>query len=141
MNDSRQVLIVDDDPKNISRIEQALAALGCKSDSAGDGEQALATMSRLSGPHGFPGIVITDMKMPVMDGRSFHAQLKARDAKMAARMIFATGDTVSEDARAFLDSTGNPVVGKPFRLEEMEDVIEQLFGPETAAPATPAEDA
>jgi two-component system NtrC family sensor kinase len=134
----KRILVVDDEQTVLDLLADLLSSRGHSVETAVNGKEALDLL--IDRPEEFD-LVITDMKMPVMDGRSFHAQLKARDAKMAARMIFATGDTVSEDARAFLDSTGNPVVSKPFRLEEMEDVIEQLFGPEGGEPATPAIDA
>ncbi len=134
----KRILVVDDEQTVLDLLADLLSSRGHSVETAGNGQEALDLLT--DRPEEFD-LVITDMKMPVMDGRSFHARLKARDAEMATRMIFATGDTVSEEARAFLDSTGNPVVSKPFRLEEMEDVIEQLFGPEAGESATPLKDA
>jgi len=95
MIDQGRILIVDDDPANISRIEQALEAIGCQSVSAPDGAQALAALSRLSGPHGFPGVVITDMKMPVMDGLELLERARAIDGDLPVILITAYGDVAS----------------------------------------------
>jgi CheY-like chemotaxis protein len=75
--------------------------------------------------------------MPVMGGQEFYRAIRELDQKMAGRLIFATGDTVSEDVRKFLDGTGNPVVSKPFRLEEMDEVIESLFSGDQRLGNTP----
>ena len=47
---------------------------------------------------------------------------------VAARIVFATGDTVSEDVRSFLDTTGNHYISKPFQLDEVDRVIEAILG-------------
>lgn len=95
MTDIDRVLIVDDDPKNIARIEQALARVECETDAAGDGEQALAALARGSGAHGYPGIVITDMKMPVMDGMELLERALGDDDDLPVIMITAYGDVTS----------------------------------------------
>ena len=38
---------------------------------------------------------------------------------MANRVVFVTGDTVSSKTRDFIAQTGNPVVTKPFTLEDL----------------------
>jgi two-component system C4-dicarboxylate transport response regulator DctD len=115
MSESDYVLIVDDDPKNISRIEQALAAVGCITVSAGNGEQALTEMSRLSGPHGFPGIVITDMKMPVMDGLEFLGRARAIDGDLPVILISAYGEVAS--AVQAMKNGAYDFIERPFEAE------------------------
>lgn len=92
MSESDLILIVDDDPQNISRIEQALASLACRSATASDGRQALAELANLSGPHGFPGIVITDWRMPVMDGNELLKRIRADDGDLPVILISAYGE-------------------------------------------------
>lgn len=92
MSESDLILIVDDDPQNISRIEQALASLACRSATASDGRQALAELANLSGPHGFPGIVITDWRMPVMDGNELLKRIRAADGDLPVILISAYGE-------------------------------------------------
>jgi two-component system C4-dicarboxylate transport response regulator DctD len=115
MSDSGHILIVDDDPKNIARIEQALAAIDCETVSAGDGEQALAAMARLSGPQGYPGIVITDMKMPVMDGLDFLERARAIDSDLPVILISAYGD-VSSAVQAMKNGAYD-FIERPFETE------------------------
>jgi two-component system C4-dicarboxylate transport response regulator DctD len=115
MSDQGRILIVDDDPRNISRIEQALEAIGRESVSACDEAQALAALSRLSGPHGFPGAVITDMKMPVMDGLEFLERARAIDGDLPVIVITAYGDVAS--AVKAMKNGAYDFIERPFEAE------------------------
>ena len=72
-------------------------------------------------------VVITDMKMPGMDGASFYREVELRDPMLARRIIFITGDTVSPDTRAFLQLVPNPVLSKPFKIGPLRDAIEGVL--------------
>ena len=72
-------------------------------------------------------VIITDMKMPGMDGASFYRQVRQRDPQQARRIIFITGDTVSPDTRAFLQRVSNPVLAKPFKIGPLRDAIESVM--------------
>ncbi|MGE0059206.1 MAG: ATP-binding protein [Dehalococcoidia bacterium] len=73
-------------------------------------------------------VIITDMKMPGLDGASFYRQVRERDPEQARRIIFITGDTVSPDTRAFLQRVSNPVLSKPFKIGPLRDAIETVLG-------------
>ena len=89
MNQDHKILLVDDDAANLPRITQALQALEMSIEIAGNGMEALEVLARLAGPHGFPGIVITDLKMPVMDGLEFLARSLKIDADLPVILISA----------------------------------------------------
>jgi signal transduction histidine kinase/ActR/RegA family two-component response regulator len=74
-----------------------------------------------------PDVIITDMKMPGMDGATFFRELRARDAGLAGRIVFITGDTVSADTRAFLEGVPNPILSKPFKIGPLRDAMEQVL--------------
>jgi hypothetical protein len=42
-------------------------------------------------------------------------------------MIFSTGDTVNPTTQAFFQRTGNHYLSKPFRLEEVEDLVHKTL--------------
>lgn len=73
--------------------------------------------------------VITDMRTPGgVSGADVHAWIAANRRDLAARVIFVTGDTVEENTAAVLRRTGAPFVEKPFRVQQLIDVVEQVFG-------------
>ena len=92
MNQDHKILLVDDDAANFPRIAQALQELEVSIQSAGNGMEALDALARLAGPHGFPGIVITDLRMPVMDGLEFLVKSLKIDADLPVILISAYGE-------------------------------------------------
>jgi len=72
-------------------------------------------------------IVLTDMKMPGMDGADLYRSVRQRDPAQARRIIFITGDTVSPDTRAFLQRVSNPVLSKPFKIGPLREAIESVL--------------
>jgi two-component system C4-dicarboxylate transport response regulator DctD len=91
----RFVLLVDDDPENIARMRQALEPLGLTALAAANGEEALAVMRRNVGLGGFAGIVVSDLKMPVMDGLEFLGRARKEDAELQVILISAYGEISS----------------------------------------------
>jgi two-component system NtrC family sensor kinase len=80
-------------------------------------------------------LVISDFRMPVMNGEQFYHALAKINPDLAQRVIFLTGDVVNEETRKFLASTGNPHLDKPFQLTRLEAVIADLLAaPVPAAP-------
>jgi len=41
--------------------------------------------------------------------------------------VFVTGDTVSPETRSFFESTANRYLAKPFRIEEVREVVQQTL--------------
>lgn len=87
-----KVLVVDDDPGNIARLASVLEELKYPMLAAGGGHAALAEITRHSGPQGFPGIVVTDLKMPEMDGQQLLGRLRQIDGELPVIMVSAYGD-------------------------------------------------
>jgi two-component system NtrC family sensor kinase len=109
-----RILVVDDEHHILRYMRATLESWGHQVDVAADGADGLR--SALSGGH---DIIFTDVRMPGIGGREFYESLKAQAPQLAARVVFATGDTVADDTLSFLKSTGRPVLTKPFRLAEL----------------------
>jgi CheY-like chemotaxis protein len=76
-------------------------------------------------------LIISDFRMPVMNGEQFYHALARMNPGLARRVIFLTGDVVNEQTCEFLASTGNPHLDKPFQITRLESVIADVL----AAPA------
>ena len=87
-----QILLVDDDETNIARLEQALLPLEQVILTAGGGAAALEVMARQSDALGFPGIVVTDLKMPEMSGLDLLRLVVGRDSDVPVIIVSAYGE-------------------------------------------------
>ena len=92
------ILLVDDHVANLDALEAVLAPLGHRIIRAASGEQALAQLSRQEF-----GLVLLDVRMPVMDGFTVASLIKARPRSRRLPIIFMTaGDVDAADmARAY----------------------------------------
>ncbi len=119
---ARSILVVDDE-ESIQRLLGSLLEMdGHHVDTARNGEEALERIGRRR-----YDVVITDIKMPDMDGPSLYRRLQQLDAGLARRTVFITGDTVSPDTRRFLQDVPNPCLAKPFKVREVRDTIQALL--------------
>lgn len=118
----RRILVVDDE-ENIRKLLSGILSMdGHAVDTAKNGVQAL---ERLSG--GRYDLLITDIKMPEMDGQALYQRLREVDADLARRTVFITGDTVSPETRVFLQNVHNPCLSKPFRLRDIREAVERAL--------------
>ncbi len=68
-------------------------------------------------------LIISDIKMPEMDGKRFYAEIREKKPELISRLIFITGDTLNSETRAFLREIKGHHLKKPFSFDEITDVI------------------
>ena len=71
--------------------------------------------------------VILNLKMPGMSGPELYQRMQGISETLAGKAVFISGDTVSPDTREFVAKTGNPLITKPFNLEEMRQTVQNLW--------------
>lgn len=121
---SPPILVIEDEPAVMELMRSALERGGYATVAATSGAEAL----KLLADGKYLG-VITDMKTPGgVSGADVHAWIGAHRRELVSRVIFVTGDTVSEDTAAVLEHTGAPFVEKPFRVQQLIGVVEKVFG-------------
>jgi CheY-like chemotaxis protein len=111
-----RLLFVDDEPTLRSGMEAFGRLRGFTVVTASDGVEALARTRGES-----VDAVVCDLRMPGMDGYSFHDQLRAERPGLAARTVFVTGDVVSTETRETL--LRQPVLTKPFSFDRIEEAV------------------
>jgi len=124
----RTMLVVDDEPEVAAVIAEALERDGHKADVATNGAMAL----RMAGMRSYD-LVLSDTKMPVMDGEALFAELVRRDPTFRRRVIFLTGDVLSREKREFLEATGAPFLTKPCDLGDVRRLVHRVVA-QNAAP-------
>jgi PAS domain S-box-containing protein len=118
----RRILVIDDEATICDMVRDILQLDGHLVDTARNGQAGLVALKQER-----YDCVLADLKMPEVDGMTLHATLLERDPEAASRMIFMTGDMLSESSRAFLERTGNPYLAKPFSIQDLRSRIASIL--------------
>jgi two-component system NtrC family sensor kinase len=116
------VLLVEDELALASAVAEALNDAGLQVDHAGDGEEALGRVREKT-----YDLVICDLKMPRVDGKTLYRTTAAATPALARRFIFVTGDVADAEAEAFLEETGCRWLAKPFRLTDLLRTVREAL--------------
>ncbi len=114
----KQILVVDDEKYILDFFVEVFRMYPMRVDTAGDGRAAMEKMRVTD-----YDLIITDFRMPQMSGKELFAWVKENRPPLTQRIIFVTGDTVSPETRSFFEESGHRYLAKPFKIEEVKDVI------------------
>ncbi|MBT8768424.1 two-component response regulator AauR [Metapseudomonas boanensis] len=120
MTEPLSVLIVEDDPHVLLGCQQALDLEDIPSIGVGSAEEALKQVGE-----DFAGIVISDIRLPGMDGLTLLERLKARDRSLPVVLITGHGD-ISMAVQAMRDGAYD-FMEKPFSPERLVDVARRAL--------------
>ena len=129
-----QVLVVDDNATNRKAMSLHLKKLGYEYAIAKDGAEAVERVRE-----GNIGLVLMDLRMPVMDGIAATAEIRALQRRASDRKIPIVGLTASVvpgDERAFVEAGANAVLTKPIRPEVLERTVRDLLPPPASVDAS-----
>ena len=112
------ILVVDDERELAEVLVEALGREGHRVEIACNGADALRRLEQRR-----YDLVVSDTKMPVMDGMELYRELERRFPALSKRIIFVTGDVLDAEKRRFLESSGAPFLAKPFDLGEIRRVV------------------
>ncbi len=109
---NRVVLVVDDEAPILRVVTYVLQYLGCQTHTALDAETALEMLENLR-----PHLVITDVKLPGMDGVTLAQRIKKNPmlSSTPVLLISAYGEPPRNPADSFLS--------KPFDIDELENLV------------------
>jgi two-component system NtrC family response regulator len=114
------VLLVDDKPNNLEVLGALLAQEGYEVRVARSGEAALAEVRAV-----LPDAIITDLKMPKMDGLEFFRAVRAIDGDVPA--IFMTAFGTVESAVAAMKAGAYDYLTKPLDHEKLKLIVRRAF--------------
>jgi CheY-like chemotaxis protein len=117
----RRVLVVDDEDTVALTVAEMLRAVG----HAVDVETASTNvLNRLAVAR--YDVIISDVRMPTLDGPALWAAIRQRYPELGPRMIFVTGDLARSETRRFLADAGVETLAKPVRAGAIRDVVERV---------------
>mgnify|MGYP000220727581 CR=1 FL=1 len=118
---ARRALVIDDEPDVGEIIGTFLRGEGFRVDVVKSGIEALNRIARSD-----YDAIISDLRMPLLDGPRLFDHLQERFPKLVKRLGFVTGDTISESAQKFLRRAGCPHIEKPVTREDLRRIIAEL---------------
>ena len=89
---------------------------------AGSGNMALEMLKRRRFD-----VILSDIRMPGMDGPSFYRTLSDIRPEQIGGLAFITGDTLSPRVREFLDASERPYLEKPLTPRDVRELVDLLM--------------
>ena len=118
----KRILIVDDERDLAEVLGEALRRDGHQVDIASNGRDALGRLER----EPFD-LIVSDTKMPLMDGLELFQEIERRFSALGRRVIFVSGDVLDAEKRRAVELTGAPFLSKPFDLTEVRDTVRRTL--------------
>jgi len=118
---SGSILVIDDEPSIVRGLTRLLHHDGYRVTTASNGRDALAQLQGQC-----YDVILSDLRMPELDGRAFYALLRQHSPALGARVIFLTGVSDEAETQAFLAQCGQPWLRKPYPIAALRSAIQQI---------------
>jgi CheY-like chemotaxis protein len=118
-----RLLVVDDSSTNRELLRGLLEPIGFIVDEATGGDEAVEKVTSNQ-----PGIILMDLVMPGIDGAETTKMLRAGHQSNPLTIIGITASTFEDDKNRFLNSGIDAFIAKPFREQELYDVLGRYAG-------------
>ena len=118
------VLVVDDEPGIVALLKDFLEADGYRVVTAGNGAAALGRLEQNA-----VDLILTDIRMPELDGPGFYREVERQHPHLLGRIVFMTGNILTDDTADFFAATGAPCLRKPFLRDDVQRILSQVLAP------------
>ncbi|MGA2466186.1 MAG: response regulator [Thermodesulfobacteriota bacterium] len=118
--EGKPILIVDDEKNIRLTLSQALKILEVETDTAANGEEALAKLKEREF-----GLILLDLKMPGMDG--MEVLRRVREIRPDIRIIIITAYGTVESAVEAMKLGAVDFIQKPFSPEEIRELVSRVM--------------
>lgn len=114
------LLIVDDEKRFLDSLRLVLDGIH---DVVSESDATKALEVLRAGPRRFD-VVLCDLSMPALDGPTFYGHMK--DLGIADRFVLMTGGAYTPRAAEFLEESACPKIDKPFRVDELLSLLDDV---------------
>jgi CheY-like chemotaxis protein len=118
----RLILVVEDEGSLRELIANILLLDHHEVDTVRDGAEALYRIEQRA-----YDLIISDLQMPNLDGPGLYTALRKRFGEALPRVIFVTGHAEADKFVPFLAETGDPVLTKPFSVEDLRTLVQWVL--------------
>lgn len=132
MKQSRRILLVEDDLKDVELTINALSEYNLTNDMLvmRDGAEALDYLYRrgrfTNEPGGHPIVILLDLKMPKVDGIQVLRQIKGDKHLQTIPVVILTSSRESRDLESCYQLGVNAYVVKPVKFVEFMNAVKQV---------------
>jgi DNA-binding NtrC family response regulator len=124
-----RVLVVDDETTIRIALRRFFTRMGWVVEEAGDGGRALEMIledrvQRITPQY---SLVVSDLRMPGLSGIELHDRIERDCPEVLPRLLFSTGDLVSDEAADFARDTRCEIIEKPFEFSRLRAMIERIL--------------
>jgi CheY-like chemotaxis protein len=119
----KTILIVEDEPKNMTLTRDMLKISGYETIEAVDGRQGVEKAKSAK-----PNLILMDIMMPKMDGYAACREIKADPATKNIPVIMLTAVGYDLNKRLAKQMGADGYVTKPFSRQQLVDAISLLLG-------------
>lgn len=133
------VLVIDDIPNNREFLAETLKELGLECIKAENGEEGLHQLNICH-----PDLVITDIRMPVMDGFEFVKRVRTDEKMKDIKIIVTTASVTDEIKWKYKEYKFDQVLLKPIQIDTLIGVLKQFLPftiPDVTEPKIPVSSA
>ena len=122
--ESRRILVVEDDVRNIYAVTNILEPRGAVVEIARNGQEALDMLAKSSQhPALAVDLVLMDVMMPVMDGLTATREIRKQDAWKKLPIIALTAKAMPDDQRRCIEAGANDYMAKPLDVEKLLSLV------------------
>ena len=118
-----QILLVEDNEKNMKLLRDVLHATGYRTLEASTGGQALA----LATEHG-PALVLMDIRLPDMDGVEALSRLRMDERTASIPVLAVTAQAMEGDKERFKEAGFAGYLSKPVDIDELLATVARHCG-------------
>jgi DNA-binding NarL/FixJ family response regulator len=118
----KRLLVVDDEPNLLRAVAAVLRGEGYEVLTARSGQEALVRLAE-----GLPDLIISDIRMPRMDGFQLARQIRSSAHTDLIPIIFLTARDETADRVAGFRSGVDAYLTKPFEPDELIAVIANIL--------------
>lgn len=123
MKDAKQILIIDDDSKNIFALSAVLKAKKFSCVSAQSALEGLETLHQNNNI----AVVLMDMMMPEMDGYEALKKIKNDEKIKNIPVIAITAQAMTGDREKCLAAGADGYVSKPVNVDELMAILNKIM--------------
>ncbi|RYY87056.1 MAG: response regulator [Chitinophagaceae bacterium] len=128
-----EILIIDDEPRNIFALRAVLKSKGFAVQSAASAQEGL---SRLQSDERI-GVVLLDMMMPEMDGAEALARIREDERLRRLPVIAVTAQAMTGDRERMLQAGADDYLSKPVDVDRLLFLLEKIRSSPKDDPSSP----